>query len=298
MILVKSCFEATSVSGFSFCLAMNAKVSCPSAIRGLPTVYPFGKSERVSTYYATCAVAQGGAGHTPASESLAKTWFHRSISSCRYAITPTAYGWGVSPMARRRTTSLRATATMAFFLLPAWRHTVWNFVSKTGSPTDRPPGALNQPPPHLTVAVPADVSPVNRVARGTLPTGQADIRGQMLAGGEARQFPPLQREPDRRQPVHPRTAPLTLNALMIPLLRTQRPQLGQQLFPQHPPMIQLPQVDRQTLRQRPTGQAQLLELPILRHRPRPRRASLIQPMIIQPLANSILGDRDRLLNLI
>ena len=55
------------------------------------------------------------------------------VSSLSYSTTPIAYGVPESTHARRRTISILATATIAFFLLPLARHTRENFARSTGS---------------------------------------------------------------------------------------------------------------------------------------------------------------------
>lgn len=50
-----------------------------------------------------------------------------------YLIIPTQYSWSANSIARIRTASFRAVATIAFFLLPEFFHTLLNLASNTGS---------------------------------------------------------------------------------------------------------------------------------------------------------------------
>jgi hypothetical protein len=56
-----------------------------------------------------------------------------NLSVYNYLITPTQYSWSANSIARIRTVSFRAVATIAFFLLPEFFHTLWNLSRRTGS---------------------------------------------------------------------------------------------------------------------------------------------------------------------
>lgn len=82
------------------------------------------------------AYSTGRVRHTSSSETLVKT-LSDILALCSvtyyYSITPAQYDCPDNSTARIRTASLRATATIAFFLLPELRQTARNFDSSTGS---------------------------------------------------------------------------------------------------------------------------------------------------------------------
>lgn len=111
-------------------------MSLQSAIRGFPTCYPFGKSEMVSTYYATCSQAQGRARHTPHSESLVKNCSeYLTVILSLFYHTNTI--WLVSQLqgshTYRQFPSHGHPPRRAFFLLPELFLTALNFSDNTGS---------------------------------------------------------------------------------------------------------------------------------------------------------------------
>ena len=81
----------------------------------------------------TCFYSQGRKRHTPYSDINGKDIFRCPKQSSCYSITPTTYGCFKTSIARIRTASLRATATIAFFLLPVFFLTRSNLFNKTGS---------------------------------------------------------------------------------------------------------------------------------------------------------------------
>jgi len=98
--------------------------SLQPAIRGFPTSHFIRKVGNSVDNLTDVLRAQGGLRHTPLFRTSWSLYFSRySPVVPGYSITPVQYGVFVISNARMRTASLRATATIAFFVLPEFRRT-------------------------------------------------------------------------------------------------------------------------------------------------------------------------------